>query len=113
LLIVGVLMLLPAACTLVRSAPADDDAGVAFTEVMRIRLDSFRPESPVKLVFRVPGSAQWKRLREAWGDHGYIAYAERHEGSTPWVIPFSTLNFAVAVSRRGGPLVVERTSGCP
>jgi hypothetical protein len=35
LLIVGVLMLLPAACTLVRSAPADDDAGVAFTEVVR------------------------------------------------------------------------------
>jgi len=106
-------MLLPGACTLVRSAPTDDDAGVAFTEVVRMRLDSFSPESPVKLVFRVPATAQWKRLHEAWGDHGYIAYAERHEGSTPWVIPFSKLNLEVTVSRRGGPIVVERSSGCP
>src|SRR5688500_14082413 len=85
LLAAGVCMLLPASCTLVRSAPTDDAAAVAFTEVLRMRLDSFSPQSPVKLVFRVAASTQWKRLREAWGDHGYIAYAERHEGSTPWV----------------------------
>ena len=106
-------MLLPAACTFVRSAPTDDDASVAFTEVVRMRLDSFTPGSPVKLVFRVPGTTQWKRLRKAWGDHGYIVYAERHEGSTPWIIPFSKLNLEVTVSRAGRNLVVERSSGCP
>lgn len=113
LLVAGVLMLLPGACTFVRSAPTRDDAGVAFTEVTRIRLDSFKPESPIRLVFRVPDSAQWKRLREAWGDHGYIVYAARKEGATPWIIPFSTLNFDVAISRSGGDLAVARASGCP
>ena len=113
MLVAGVLMLLPAACTFVRSAPTDDDAGVAFTEVVRMRLDSFTPGARVKLVFRVPGTAQWKRLREAWGDHGYIVYAERHEGSTPWIIPFSNLNLEVTVSHAGRNLVVERSSGCP
>jgi hypothetical protein len=113
MLVAGVLMLLPAACTFVRSAPTDDDAGVAFTEVVRMRLDSFVPGSPIKLMFRVPATAQWKRLREAWGDHGYIVYAERHEGSTPWIIPFSKLNLEVTVSRAGRNLVVERSSGCP
>lgn len=106
-------MLLPASCTLVRSTPTDNDAAVAFTEVLRMRLDSVSPESLVKVVFRVPASTQWKRLRDAWGDHGYIADAERHEGSTPWVIPFSRLNLEVTVSRRGGPVAVERSSGCP
>ncbi len=113
LLVAGVLMLLPGACTLVRSAPTRDDAGVAFTEVTRIRLDSFKPESPIRLVFRVPDSAQWKRLRDAWGDHGFIVYAARKEGSTPWIIPFSTLNLDVTVSHAGRSLVVERSSGCP
>ena len=109
----GVLMLLPGACTLVRSAPTYDDVGAAFTEVVRLRLDSLRPESPVKLVFRVPATVQWKRLREAWGDHGYIVYAERHEGSTAWIIPFSKLNLEVTVSHAGRSLAVERSSGCP
>jgi hypothetical protein len=113
MLVAGVLMLLPAACTFVRSAPTDDDAGVAFTEVVRMRLDSLTPGSPVKLVFRVPATAQWKRLREAWGDHGYIVYAERKENATPWIIPFSKLNLDVTVSHAGRSLVVERSSGCP
>jgi hypothetical protein len=113
MLVTGVLMFLPGACTLVRSAPNRDDAGVAFTEVARIRLDSFNAGSPIRLVFTVPGTAQWKRLREAWGDHGYIVYAERHEGSTPWIIPFSKLNLEVTVSHAGRNLVVERSSGCP
>jgi hypothetical protein len=50
---------------------------------------------PVNLMFRVPATVQWKRLREARGDHGYIVYAERHEGSTSWIIPFSKLNLEV------------------
>ena len=113
LLVVGVLMLLPGACTFVRSAPTRDDTGVALTEVARIRLDSFKPESPIRLVFRVPDSAQWRRLRDAWGDHGFIAYAARKEGSTPWIIPFSKLNLDVTVARAGRNLAVERSTGCP
>jgi len=64
-------------------------------------------------VFRVPDRAQWKRLREAWGDHGYIVYAERKENSTPWIIPFSKLNLDVSVSRAGRPVAVHKSSGCP
>ena len=109
----GAFLLLPGACTLVTSAPTDDDADVAFAEVVRMRLDSFSPESPVTFVFRVPAMTQWKRLREAWGDHGYIAYAERHEGSTPWILPFSKLNLEVTVSQAGRRVAVKRSSECP
>ena len=80
LLVAGVFMLLPASCTLVRSAPTDDDAAVAFTEVLRMRLDSFSPQSPAKfeartrvrlLPLRRPGAFlrgihQFKRERELW-----------------------------------------------
>jgi hypothetical protein len=111
MLVAGVLMLLPGACTLVRSAPNRDDAGVAFTEVARIRLDSFRAGSPIRLVFRVPDTVQWKRLRGAWGDHGYIVYAEREENST--IIPFSKLSLDLTVSRPGRSVAVQKSSGCP
>lgn len=107
----GVLMLLPGACTLVSSAPNRDDAGVAFTEVARIRLDSFRAGSPIRLVFRVPDTAQWKRLRESWGSHGYIVYAEGKENST--IIPLAKLNLDLSVSRAGRSVEVQKSSGCP
>jgi hypothetical protein len=113
LVVAGVLMLVPGACVLVRSAPTADDAGAAFTEVVRIRLDSFRSGFPIKFVFSVPATAQWTRLREAWGDHGYIVYAERKKSSTPWIIPFSELNLDVSVSHAGRSLAVERPAGCP
>jgi hypothetical protein len=114
MLVSGVLMLLPGACTLVRSAPNRDDAGVAFAEVARIRLDSLRAGSPIRLVFRVPDTEQWKRLRETWGDHGYIVYAERNEESRPGiVIPFSKLNVDLTVSRGGRSVAVQKSSGCP
>ena len=112
MLVAGVLMLLPGACTWVRSPPSRDDAGVAFTEVARIRLDTFRAGSPIRLVFRVPDTAQWKRRREAWGDYDYIVYAVR-ESSTPWIIPFSKLNLDLTVSRAGRSVTVQKSSGCP
>jgi hypothetical protein len=37
----------------------------------------------------------------------------RKEGATPWIIPFSTLNLDVTISRSGGDLAVEPASGCP
>jgi hypothetical protein len=113
LLVIGVLLLLPGACSLVSSAPNRDDAAVGFAEVVRIRLDSLRAGSPIKLVFSVPDTAQWRRLRDAWGDHGYIVYAARMEGSTPWIIPFSTLNLDVTISSSAGDLALEPASGCP
>ena len=113
MLVAGVLMLLPGACTFVRSAPDRDDAGVAFTEVARLRLESFKAGSLIKLVFRVPNTAQWERLRQAWGDHGYIMYAERKEDATPWIIPFSKLKLDVTVSRAGRSVSVQKSTGCP
>ena len=113
LLIVGILLLAPGACTLVRPPLTTDDAGVAFTEVARIRLDSFRNPSSIRLVFSVPNTPQWQRLREAWGDHGYIVHAERNERSSVWIVPFSTLNLDVTVLRAGGTVAVQKASGCP
>jgi hypothetical protein len=37
LLVARILMLLPGACMVVRSAPTEDDAGLAFTEVVKLR----------------------------------------------------------------------------
>jgi hypothetical protein len=37
LLVARILMLLPGACMVVRSAPTEDDAGLAFTEVVTLR----------------------------------------------------------------------------
>jgi len=98
LFVAGILLLLPGACTFMRSAPTDEDVRVAAAEVVRIRLDSFKPESPIRLAFTADDSSHSKRLREAWGDKGYLVYAEREQDSREDIVPFSTLKLDVSVS---------------
>jgi hypothetical protein len=109
----GILMLLPGACTLVTHPPGREDIVTAFRDVARLSLESFTSGSAIKLAVTVPDTPQWKRLRAAWGDYGYIVYAQRTEVGGPWIIPFSTIKIDVAVLRAGRRRAVGPPDGCP
>jgi hypothetical protein len=109
----GVLLLLPGACSLATSGPTRDDVGVAFEKVVQVGLDSFRTGAPVRFSFTVPDSAQWARIRKSWGDRGYIALGVRREGRTEWIVPFSTLDLDLKVTRSGESLPLESATEPP
>jgi hypothetical protein len=51
-----------------------DDVAVAHTPVARVSLDSLEVGGSLRLFVQIPDSAQWRRIRAAWGDHGYIIF---------------------------------------
>jgi hypothetical protein len=61
----------------------------------------------------VPDTAQWARIRKSWGDHGYIALGVRREGRTDWIVPFSTLDLDLKVTRSGESLSLESATYPP
>lgn len=61
----------------------------------------------------MPDTAQWKRIRRSWEDHGYIALAVRKEGRTAWIIPFPTLDLDFKVMRSGVSLPLESATVPP
>lgn len=111
--ITGIVLLLPGACTLVVSEPTEEDVGEAFRPVARIGLDSFKSGTPVRLFFRVPATAQWARIRKAWGDYGYIAFCATEKEGGRWVIPFSSLHLDLTVTRAGENVSLERAQYAP
>jgi hypothetical protein len=111
LLVAGVVLILPMVDTLLHpSDDSEDDLGIAFAKVARIRLDSFKTGSPLRLKFRVPDSSQWKRLRNSWGDYGYLLYGVRKDR---WLIPFAELDLDVEILRAGTRLHVGSGKDCP
>jgi len=113
-LVIGVVLLLPSACAIATdSLNGDDDAAVAFTPVVRLSMESLRAGAPVELIFRVPDSAQWKRIREdrRMGDNGYIVLAANRRNEK--LVAFSTLNLELAVSGRRGPISLHPADGSP
>jgi len=76
-------------------------------------LDSLRAGNPVELVFWVPDSTQWKRIRQqrTMGDNGYIVLAASERGGK--VIPFSTMDLAVSVSGAAGPIDLKKEDHTP
>lgn len=64
LVVIGVILLLPAACSVATGTLNEDiDAAVAFTPVARLSLDGLHGGQPVDVLFRVPNSPQWDRIR--------------------------------------------------
>jgi hypothetical protein len=114
-LIAGLLLLVPGGCTLLQrpSSFNTDDLAVATTEVARLRLDSFRSGSTVRVIGIGRYAPQWKRLRQVWGDHGYVVYATTEQGARWSVLPFSELKLDVIASTARGRLSVERPPTCP
>ena len=112
--IIGLALLLPGACTFATdSLNGDDDAAVAFTPVTRLSLESLRAGAPVGLLFSVPDSVQWKRIRQdrRMGDNGYIVFGASKGGRE--LVPFNTLSLDVAVSDGRGPLSLQPAEGAP
>jgi hypothetical protein len=77
-----------------------DDVAVAGTPVVRVSLDSLAVGGSLRLFVRIPDSAQWRRIRAAWGDHGYIIFAT--DPARRSLIPFGTLKLEVAFTGRDG-----------
>jgi hypothetical protein len=114
-LIAGVLLLVPGGCTLFQrpSSFNADDLRVATTDVARLRLDSVRSGSTVRMIGIGRIGPQWKRLRQAWGDHGYVVYATTEQGGRWSILPFSELKLDLIASTAGGRLTIERPPTCP
>ena len=54
------------------SHASSEDWEVASTPVAGVPLDSLQRTRSVSLVFRVPANEQWTRIRDSWGDPGYV-----------------------------------------
>lgn len=91
-----------------------EDVGSAFRPVARLKLDSLKPESTVRLIFIVPHTAQWSRIRRAWGDQGYAAYGvEMRAHNHRWILPYSDLGLDLKVAREGEQMRLEKLEGTP
>lgn len=77
-----------------------DDVAVAHTPVARVSLDSLAVGGSLRLFVRIPDSDQWRRIRAAWGDHGYIIFAT--DPTRLWLIPFGGLHLGVTVTGGDG-----------
>ena len=106
LLLSGIVLLLPIACDRAWPHPTLDDVSVAGTPILRLSLNSLRPGASLELAFWVPSSRQWARIRQSWGDLGYIVLAV--DANRNWIIPFGTLNLDIQISGRHGTLPLER-----
>lgn len=112
LVVCALLLLLPGVYTSGIFGPSTEDAAIAFTPVARLPLDSLRKVGSTSLVFGVPATDQWARIRDGWGDPGYIvfAFAERDSSS---VLSWSSLGVEVTASTGRGPLEVEAAKHAP
>jgi hypothetical protein len=54
------------------SHASSEDWEVASTPVADVPLDALQRTRSVSLVFRVPANEQWTRIRDSWGDPGYV-----------------------------------------
>lgn len=77
-----------------------DDVAVASTPVVRVSLDSLAVGGSLRLFLQIPDSAQWRRIRAAWGDQGYIIFAT--DPARRSLIPFGSLKLEVAFTGGDG-----------
>lgn len=71
----GILFLLPGVVWLLGRGISQDDAEVACGPLARIPLDQLENLGSAAVVVTIPDSAQWKRIRHAWGDPDYLVAA--------------------------------------
>jgi hypothetical protein len=80
LAIVGFVLVAPGVAWLCSFRLNRDDLRVAFTKGVRIPLDHLERVHSAAINVTIPDSEQWRRIRRAWGDPGYVlAAASRPE----------------------------------
>jgi hypothetical protein len=102
----GLLFVLPELFTSGPSRESAEDWAVASAPIARFPLDSLRPAGSVSLIFVVPTTEQWIRIREAWGDPGYVVFGTS-EGPSPSVVAWSSLGVEAEASTELGALMIE------
>jgi hypothetical protein len=102
LALAGVLMF-PALYSSGLSRATSEDWDVASTPVARIPLDSLQRTRSASLVFAVPATDAWTRIRETWGDPGYVVCV-RSPAAPPSILPWSTLGLQISATTGRGTL---------
>lgn len=110
LITAGLCLLLPALYTSGISGATEEDWDVASTPVVRVPLDSLQDGRSMSLVFSVPATDQWARIRKAWGDPGYVVFC-RTDDYRQAVLSWASLGLEVTGSTGLGPL--ELTAAGP
>jgi len=105
----GLLLMFPALYTSGISGASADDWDAATSPVARLPLDSLRDARFASLVFTVPVTDQWVRIRDLWGDSGYIVVGRTDDRSQS-VLSWSSLGLEVTGSTARGPLDMTAAS---
>lgn len=106
LVALGMLFALPGLFTSGVSGASAEDWAVASTPIARFPLDSLRHAGSISLVFVVPTTEQWMRIRDTWGDPGYVVFGTS-PGPSPSVVDWSTLGVEAEASTELGALRIE------
>ncbi len=77
LAVVGVALLAPAIWRLADPPIDSEDAAEAYATFRSIPLPEISDKGSADILFEVPNSRQWERIRNAWGDPGYLLAAFR------------------------------------
>ena len=112
LIVGGLLLMLPALYTSGMSGASTEDWDVASMPVARLPLDSLRDARLASLVFVVPTTDQWVRIRDAWGDHGYVVFGRADDRSQS-VLSWNSLGLEVTGSTGLGPLDMTTAGSAP
>ena len=112
LVVCAILLLVPGVYTSGIYGPSTEDADVAFTPVARLPLDSLKKAGSASLIFGVPATDQWARIRDGWGDPGYIVFGFAEKDNS-FVLSWSSLGVEVTASTGRGPLDVEAVEQVP
>jgi hypothetical protein len=99
----GVVLMLPGLYVSGMSGASTEDWEVASTPVGRLPLDSVRAARSASMVFTVPTTDQWVRIRDAWGEPRYVVFARGGAGDSA-VIAWNSLELEVTGSTGLGPL---------
>ena len=108
----GLCLLLPALYTSGISGATTEDWDVALAPVARVPLDSLQHARSASLVFSVPATDQWARIRKAWGDPGYVVFC-RTDDYPQTVLSWASLSLEVTGSSGLGRLELTAAGSVP
>ena len=73
--VAGMVILVPGLIWVFSPRLTNDDAGSAFSELVRVPLSQIGSSRSVSASITIPDTSQWKHVRHAWGDPAYTLVA--------------------------------------